>query len=271
METKPALEAQVRNLVQRNDRDSLVRLCEAYWHLGRVDDAIATYRRVLSTEASPDESEFDRIYLEALSATGTCPMPARRRKRLIRLVELLASVGNLAGDAVECGCYRGLSSYTLCAHLRKWDPRFDGTGYHIFDSFAGLSHPTEDDDIPDGWQDSASLRLMSRQGHFAASLPDVKSNLRSFPGITYHAGWIPLSFKGLPERRYRFAHVDVDLYDPTLDAFEYFYPRLAAGGLLVSDDYSWPGARTAIDEFCASRDIEPDVNAFNQAVVRKAA
>jgi hypothetical protein len=36
---------------------------------------------------------------------------------------------------------------------------------------------------------------------------------------------------------------------------EFFYPRMARGGLLLLHDYSslhWEGARQAVDEFCAA-------------------
>jgi hypothetical protein len=132
-----------------------------------------------------------------------------------------------------------------------------------------LSEPTADDDIPDGWNNAEGLRQMSRRGYFAASLETVCANLREFPGIRFHPGWIPLTFKGVSEASYRFVHVDVDLYDPTLDAFAYFYPRLSPGGAIVSDDYSWPGARMAIDEFCAEHNLELHVTASKQAVIRK--
>ena len=157
----------------------------------------------------------------------------------------------------------------LCSFLRRRDPRFDGNGYHIFDSFEGLSEPTTDDDIPDGWINAQQLRGMTKAGYFAAPLAAVKPRLREFPEIAYHPGWIPASFAGLAPSSYRFVHVDVDLYDPTLDALAYFYPRLSPGGLIVSDDYSWPGARTAINEFCGENRIEPQLTDFGQAVIRK--
>ena len=33
---------------------------------------------------------------------------------------------------------------------------------------------------------------------------------------------MPLTFQGLPERKYRFVHVEANLYDPTIESFEYF-------------------------------------------------
>jgi O-methyltransferase len=47
-------------------------------------------------------------------------------------------------------------------------------------------------------------------------------------------------------------HIDVDLYQPTLDSLEFFWPRLADGGFVVVDDYGssqFPGATTATNEF----------------------
>ena len=110
---------------------------------------------------------------------------------------------------------------------------------------------------------------MCARGAFAASLEQAKRNLAEFPDIEFHPGWIPLTFGGLPERKYRFVHVDVDLYDPTVESFEYFYPRLAAGGIIVCDDFDWPGARLALEEFCSERGLELKLTPHNQAFVRR--
>jgi hypothetical protein len=251
------------------DSDALSALCQAEWMLGRSEEALQSFRALLQTEPAATEADFDALYLEALRATDTCPIPLPRRYRLQEVFRLVRAIAPLQGLIAECGCYRGMSSYVICSALRRSNPAFDGAGYHIFDSFQGLSTPTTDDDVPEDWVGAETVRAMSQTGSFAASLETVRNNLRSFPGITYHPGWIPLSFKGLPAAVYRFVHVDVDLYDPTLDAFEYFYPRLAPGGYLVSDDYSWPGARRAVEEFAAERGLQLQITAFGQAVVQK--
>ena len=264
------MEQYVRELQARgsDDPDALVALCETYWQLKRQNAAIETFKLLLRHLAPPKDRAFDEIYVAGLLATGTCPTPIGRRERLMQLVELLCATADVPGAVAECGCYLGLSSYLLCSFLTRSDPLFCGSGYHIFDSFQGLSEPTADDDVPDDWENAKNLRVMTQRGRFAAPLDEVKANLRDFPGITFHPGWIPLTFKGLPETRYRFVHVDVDLYDPTLDAFNYFYPRLSAGGVIASDDYSWPGARMAIDQFCMERGLALRVTACNQAVIQ---
>ena len=66
---------------------------------------------------------------------------------------------------------------------------------------------------------------------------------------------------------YRFVHLDVDLYQPTRDSFDYFYPRLIKGGIIVCDDYNWPGARKAIEEACARFGATFAVTPYLQAVL----
>jgi len=141
-------------------------------------------------------------------------------------------------------------------HPPKLDASFSGAGYHVFDSFQGLSEPMALDEAA------------GRAGQFAATLEEVRRGLAGFPGIHFHPGWIPSSFAGLPERRYRFVHVHVDLFDPTNGAIRYFVPRLVSGGVLVCDDYNWPGARRAIEDYCASAGTAFSTTEANQAVIR---
>jgi hypothetical protein len=52
--------------------------------------------------------------------------------------------------------------------------------------------------------------------------------------------------------RFCFVHLDVDVYQSTLDGLEFFFPRLQTGGVLLSHDYnsvSCPGVRRAFDEY----------------------
>ena len=52
--------------------------------------------------------------------------------------------------------------------------------------------------------------------------------------------------------KFQFIHLDVDLYQPTKDSLDFFYPKLAQGGIIVCDDYNFstfPGAKKAWDEF----------------------
>ena len=226
---------------------------------GDVEQSVRAFDEALrlAPGAGSETAAFDSLYHRGLAVTQTPDSPGRR-KRFFRLVGLVEQCARLEGDIAECGCWRGLSSYLICSTLRKLDASVSGRGYHIFDSFQGLSQPTSHDG-------GAGF-----SGQFTAKLEDVRSNLASFPDTTFHPGWIPASLAGLPERRYRFVHVDVDLFEPTDGAIRYFVPRLVSGGLLVCDDYNWPGARKAIDDYCGETDIKFSTTDANQAVIRAA-
>lgn len=242
-------------------------LIQALFNQGKTTDAMALYDEAVARGAPACDPRFDAIYRKALLATSHCPSPLARRAKHYTLLGLLERTLALEGDVAECGCFRGLSSYLILNGMRAHDPGFAGAGYHVFDSFQGLSAPTKQDEVSDDHPRANDLRYMGVPGAFSASLEEVKRALSEFPQVEYHPGWIPSSFEGLPERTYRFVHLDVDLHDPTRAAVEYFYARMTTNGILVCDDYGWPGARRAIDEFCGRESVEFSATVHDQAVI----
>jgi hypothetical protein len=218
---------------------------------GNIPYAFHRFQQYLGDCAQPCDPAFDRLYNDGLIATRTAPTPLKRRERFFSLVNLFRQTLQLDGLVAECGCFRGLSSYLLCSTLKRANGAFDGHGYRIFDSFAGLSAPQAEDAVAAAAAGAADLKQNTQAGNYAASLETVKTSLCAFPRIEYFPGWIPQAFPHEPEARYRFVHVDVDIYQPTRDSLDYFYPRLVPGGIIVCDDYNWPGARKAIEEVCA--------------------
>jgi O-methyltransferase len=244
-------------------------LLQVLWAQQRHGRLTKILRRYLAECAELPDARFDHVYVEGMLATRTSPVPLPRRDRFLRLTRELEKTLHLDGGVAECGCFRGLSSYLLCSTLKWRDPAFAGRGYRIFDSFEGLSPPGAED-VPNAADTRAPQAADIAAGRFAASVAQVKSALAAFPAIEYFPGWIPRAF---PQdgARYRFVHVDVDLYQPTRASLEYFWPRLAAGAILVCDDYNWAGARRAVDEFSAANGLAVEETASRQAVLRKAA
>jgi len=83
--------------------------------------------------------------------------------------------------------------------------------------------------------------------------------------VRYFPGWIPSSFPCPNLELYKFVHIDVDLYHPTKDSLEYFWPRMALGGIIVTDDYNWPGAKKAFEDFAKSKCLILNTSGFGQA------
>src|SRR5262249_46129363 len=144
---------------------------------------------------------------------------------------LVRSLDWATGDLVECGTYNGSTAYFMAlANKEAGKTR----PLHLFDSFEGLSPP-----LPiDGpyWQ----------AGGLASPEELARENLSGFGNVHIRKGWIPSRFAEVADRQCSFVHIDVDLYQPTRDSVQFFYPRLQPGGMLVCDDFGFttcPGAR----------------------------
>jgi hypothetical protein len=248
-------------------RQALEQLLEALFAQGRDGRVSRLFREYTAAFAAHPDSAFDDLYLAGVFGTRTSPLPLRRRDRFFLLLREFEQTLGLHGSVAECGCFRGLSSYLMCSRLRQHDAAFDGSGYRIFDSFQGLSEPQAEDALAAAGA-GAPLPQDVQAGRFAAALADVKRALTPFPGIAYFPGWIPQAFPR-DEARYRFVHIDVDLYRPTRDSLEYFWPRLVPGARVVCDDYNWPGGRRAVDEFCAAQGARARITASTQAVIER--
>jgi O-methyltransferase len=165
----------------------------------------------------------------------------------------------LPGDTAECGVRFGKSSFFVLNGLRDAERQ-----HHLCDSFEGLSEPGDRDAETGGRRDAW------RAGDLAADEAIVHEQLKDFPQCRFHRGWIPDCFVGLETRQFAMVHIDVDLYEPTLAAFEFFYPRLVRGAVMVCDDYgfaSCPGARQAVDEYFAGRADVPIELPSGQALI----
>jgi hypothetical protein len=266
LRTLPAEPSKARDAMERQLREKLI---EALFRQARVEESLAAFLDLARASAPEIPGPFLDLYVEAMQRTQAMPVPLNRVHRVYRLSRLVGESLALDGETAECGCFRGLSSYVICATERQHRPSYDGRSHHIFDSFEGLS-PPQAEDLSDG-ADPAAARVdaMRKAGAFRASLDEVQANLADFPGIDYRPGWIPESLRGIPDRRYRLLHLDLDLYAPTAGALEYFWPRLLSGGYVVCDDYGWPGGRRAIDESAKRSGVDVATNEFNQAWLRK--
>ena len=84
---------------------------------------------------------------------------------------------------------------------------------------------------------------------------EIRRNLSQYGDqIEYHQGLFPASAETLGHLRFSFVHLDLDLYDSTVAALEWFWPRIESGGMLLSHDYPLSeGVVRAFDEFFAER------------------
>ncbi len=161
---------------------------------------------------------------------------AHRKWSLAQLFRLCA---HLPGDIAECGVYTGASSLLLCESIKRLN--LQEKKCHLFDSFEGISEPGLEDG--NHWT----------RGDLSCAENYVLETFAEYKSIVYtYKGWIPDRFMEVAENKFCFVHIDVDLYQPTIDCLRFFYPRMIDGGIILCDDYGsslCPGATKACEEY----------------------
>lgn len=189
------------------------------------------------------DDDFHDLYCKAQIKTQmTSTDNPLRKQRRYTFHYILKNIDVNRGNLCDIGCWKGLSTYQIASHIKR--VRGKAT-LHVFDSFEGLSKVGTYDIL----NDKNNMDISER---FIGTLDTVKENLKEFDFIKYHKGWIPDKFSDVKDEVFSFVHIDVDLYQPTLDSLEFFYPRLIKNGIIVFDDYgccSFPGAKKAIDNY----------------------
>jgi O-methyltransferase len=181
-------------------------------------------------------------------------------ERQIALVQAARHVvrGGVPGCFVECGVWRGGSS--MLAALT-----FAGEGdaerdLYLYDTFEGMTPPTDDDRTADGTLAQTHLANTARGTGVwcCADLDDVKANLATtgYPPdrLHYIQGPVEETIPAqLPPAPIALLRLDTDWYESTRHELEHLFPLVADGGAIIIDDYGhWEGARKAVDEYLAA-------------------
>ena len=201
----------------------------------------------------------DRAFLDDFNRMSPENPYSQDRKWTLR--EYVKLNNALQGDLAECGCYVGTSAFFIAQASTHGK-------LYLFDSFQGLSAP----EATDRNVAESVMPWTEGGGDLTASETTLRNNLARYDSVEVLPGWIPERFAEVADRQFRLVHIDVDLYQPTRDSLNFFYPRLVKGGVIVMDDYGFktcPGATQAADELAASEGIEILHLATGQGVILK--
>jgi asparagine synthase (glutamine-hydrolysing) len=145
-----------------------------------------------------------------------------------------------------------------------------GRRFHGFDVFGMIPPPTSAKDDTKSQARYATIRAGRSAGiggeryygHRENLFEEVKASFARHgcpvDGTTQlHKGlfeetWPDVLVQG-PVRAVAFAHLDCDWYDPVAFCLGAVRELMSPGGAILVDDYSYGGARIAVDEFLAAR------------------
>lgn len=189
----------------------------------------------------------------------------------VRLAALIDAVRycvrrGVVGDFAECGVWRGGSVLAMILTLQQLGR--DDRDIHLYDTFEGMTEPTEHDTStlePPAQQTWTEARRdpahpwSSVFGSHVQGEDRVRETLvaTGYPSRRLHliSGAVEETLPRRAPERLALLRLDTDWYESTRHELEHLYPRLVRGGVLIIDDYGhWEGAKRAVDEYFQAAD-----------------
>lgn len=191
----------------------------------------------------------------------------KRLSKIIAHYELYKRCINLPGSCVEFGVYKGNSLFQM-ATFRQMLESSEARNIYAFDCFGNF--PVE------GVKDTEDQKFITRfssEGGNATSVSDMHKliNYKGFRNIFLIEGDVRKTFhEFLSENqhaRFNFAHLDMDVYEPTVSVLNNLYEKLVRKGIIMFDDYNMvSGATKAIDKFLSEhRNLNLEKLSFSHA------
>nr|WP_263975570.1 TylF/MycF family methyltransferase [Leptolyngbya sp. 7M] len=160
----------------------------------------------------------------------------------------------IPGAIAECGVWKGGS--IMAAALTLLDEGDGERELYLYDTFDGMTKPTEEDISYDGVSAEEQLKNTPvGEGVWCVSkLEEVEANIKrtEYPWDKIHfiTGKIEDTIPKQNPPQLAILRLDTDWYSSTKHELEHLFPLLNQGGFLIIDDYGhWEGARKAVDEF----------------------
>jgi O-methyltransferase len=177
------------------------------------------------------------------------------RYSLIALALTNLKKDGIIGSIAELGVFRGTTSKLI----HNIDPN---RKFFLFDTFEGFPHEQLDKKDDERFKNT--------------SLEIVKNKLGDSNNVFIRKGVFPETAKGLEQEKFSFVLIDVDLYIPTYQGLEFFYPRMVSGGYMLIHDYNNPqeserAVFRAVNEFMKGKPEKPIEipDRFGSIVLRK--
>lgn len=181
----------------------------------------------------PAQLETLGIPLQKLDRTYATISVKSRILFLQRFAERAYKEG-IAGSVGEAGVFRG----EFAKHINKY---FHDRNCYLFDTFEGF---TEHDIAREQKESLTSAEYLKN-----VNIDDVLAKMPHRDKIILRVGRFPETAHGIDDR---FAFVNLDMYEPTIEGLRFFYPKMSEGGVILIHDYfseAYPNIEQSVDDF----------------------
>lgn len=152
----------------------------------------------------------------------------------------------LDGDFVECGVNRGgiarsVIEFVEFSHLSK--------RFYLLDTYQGLVEK---------YMSSEELLAGRKAGGYEDCYEAVCRTFAPFQNVRIVRGPVPETLGDVDSDRIAFLSIDMNCVIPEIAAAEHFWEKMTPGGVIVLDDYGWPGhepQKIGFDKFAEQRGV----------------
>src|SRR3989338_575597 len=178
---------------------------------------LATYAPWLS------DKEFNEIYKKIEENTLV------DKYRCYELWQLVAETVHLYGALIEIGVWRG-GSGAIIAKRAEIESIKDPV--YLCDTFKGVVKAGERDSMYKGGEHAYTSKKIVEDLIQKLNLKNTNVLMGVFPDETS---------KFITEGKFRFCHIDVDVYESAKDILDWIWSKMVVGGIIVYDDYGFVG------------------------------
>jgi O-methyltransferase len=210
-----------------------------------------------SRTGHPYPVDFPAAWIETIERVMAFTQTSPERVAAVCAATEHVVSARVPGPVVECGVWRGGSMMAVALTLQRVGG--DDRDLYLFDTFAGMTRPTDAD------RDFAGRPVIAGWLHHQSGPPDpcavpleeVREALLATgydpDRLHFVEGPVEETLPGRAPERIALLRLDTDWYESTRHELVHLYPRLEPGGVLIVDDYGhFEGARRATDEYFAS-------------------
>jgi len=179
-------------------------------------------------------------------------------KRLANVRFLVENVikNHVVGDFMETGVWRGGACIMMRAVMAAYAVK--NRRVWLADSFEGLPAPT-----PELYPADAGEKFHEYK-ELSVSVEEVKNNFQKYnlldEQVVFLKGWFKDTLPTAPIEQLALLRLDGDLYESTIIPLEALYDKVSPGGYVIVDDYHVvKGCKQAVNDFCASRNVKPEI------------
>lgn len=205
----------------------------------------------------------DLRFLKAYQlAESTNPWPHFSMQwRTYIICALAEQVKKLPGDFVECGVNTGAYARALIDYI---DFNSTGKTFYLFDTYEGL--------VADQINDK---ELLNGIGQYLNTYTDVYEQVcDTFKPFNTKIirGMVPNTLLECTSSEICYLSIDMNVSAPEIAALNYFWDKIVSHGVIILDDYGFPGheeQKNAFDKFAAEKEVPLLYIPTGQAIIFK--